>query len=233
MAYNNLFTVFESAQAPPIITDEIKKAQQQYNEFIEDPFDVFSIIPSNVSLEEGIKSILGYQDSPFDNKTEMPDFTPTNFKSQRKQNNESIAEKAIDFAQQFVGTNYLWGGISPKTGFDCSGIGYYSFKQFGVNMPRTAKEMAKFGKEVPIDQVQKGDWIVTTSGGKSGHHVVWVTGRGPNGEIEVINAKGQKDGIISSTFTDFKKLVSARRLDNNIYSNNQSKQESNFEQAFR
>ncbi|MFW2551549.1 NlpC/P60 family protein, partial [Klebsiella pneumoniae] len=47
----------------------------------------------------------------------------------------SVEGKQIaDFALQFVGYNYCWGGKSPDTGFDCSGLVYYTYAQFGYTL---------------------------------------------------------------------------------------------------
>lgn len=209
MSYSKLFTVYEPIEKPPIITEEVEQAQEEYNNLI-DHLDQLSLGTSITSPEDW-SAEFELPESFFESKTE----NPYKFEVEKPaiyNYSPSIAEQAIDFAEQFVGSKYTWGGISPSTGFDCSGIGYYSFRKFGIDIPRQAKDMAKFGVEVPIDQVRKGDWIVTGSKGRSGHHVVWVMGRGDDGSIKVINAKGQKDGVIYDTFTNFKNVIAVRRL---------------------
>jgi LysM repeat protein len=63
----------------------------------------------------------------------------------------------IEFAKQFLGKAYSYGGISPDTGFDCSGFTYYVYGHFGVNLPRTSQEQLGFGTEVSQDQAQPCD----------------------------------------------------------------------------
>src|SRR6476646_582082 len=66
--------------------------------------------------------------------------------------------KAISIAQSNLGSKYKWGGISPSSGFDCSGLVKYSFGKQGKYLPRTAAEMYTKGSKVSkISSLQKGD----------------------------------------------------------------------------
>lgn len=59
-----------------------------------------------------------------------------------------------------IGIPYKWGGNTPQQGMDCSGFIRYVFKKsLGINLPRTASEMAKVGKRVSIDELEPGDLI--------------------------------------------------------------------------
>ena len=50
----------------------------------------------------------------------------------------SLGEKVAAYAQKFKGYRYVYGGAAPSTGFDCSGMVYYIYKQFGYNVGRTS-----------------------------------------------------------------------------------------------
>jgi len=72
-------------------------------------------------------------------------------------NGSSIA----DFAKQYLGVRYVWGGASPK-GFDCSGFTMYVFKQFGYSLPHTASGQWASGigaKVSSISELQPGDLV--------------------------------------------------------------------------
>jgi cell wall-associated NlpC family hydrolase len=69
------------------------------------------------------------------------------------------AAKAITIARQYIGTKYQWGGDSPKTGFDCSGLVQYSFGQAGVSLPRVADEQAAATWHVTYANAQPGDLV--------------------------------------------------------------------------
>lgn len=65
----------------------------------------------------------------------------------------------IEFAKQFLGTPYVWGGTSPK-GFDCSGFTQYVLKRFGVNLPRISQQQAGIGPRKAIADLQPGDLVL-------------------------------------------------------------------------
>ncbi|MDY5584833.1 MAG: NlpC/P60 family protein [Arcanobacterium sp.] len=73
--------------------------------------------------------------------------------------NSGSGQKIVNFAAQFVGARYVWGGTSPTAGWDCSGFTGYVFRQFGVTLPRTSG--AQYGafkhKQVPASQARPGD----------------------------------------------------------------------------
>lgn len=82
-------------------------------------------------------------------------------------------------AEQFVDkVPYVYGGASPS-GFDCSGLVQYVFKQVGVNLPRTSEEQAKVGSAVQESQLQPGDLIFSSwSGEDAAGHVAIYAGNG-------------------------------------------------------
>jgi cell wall-associated NlpC family hydrolase len=64
------------------------------------------------------------------------------------------------FALGLIGINYKWGGTTPETGLDCSGLVRYVFQQVtGVTLPRTAKEMSRVGDKVALDDLKPGDLV--------------------------------------------------------------------------
>ncbi|HLH25171.1 MAG TPA: C40 family peptidase [Chloroflexota bacterium] len=60
-------------------------------------------------------------------------------------------------AQSQLGAHYTWAGVSPSTGFDCSGFVYWVFNTIGFNMPRTMEDQLASGRRIPIDQLRPGD----------------------------------------------------------------------------
>jgi cell wall-associated NlpC family hydrolase len=64
------------------------------------------------------------------------------------------------FALGLIGIRYKFGGSTPETGLDCSGLVRYVFQQVtGIDLPRTAKEMSQVGEKVAIDDLQPGDLV--------------------------------------------------------------------------
>ena len=109
-------------------------------------------------------------------------------------------KKAADFATQFVGNPYVWGGTSLTNGADCSGFVQSVFAHFGISLPRTTWDMENVGTAVSYDQAVAGDIILY-----DGHVGIYMG----NGQIvnAINSAKGI--GILPATYTN---IVTVRRL---------------------
>ncbi|MCC8193098.1 MAG: C40 family peptidase [Deltaproteobacteria bacterium] len=81
-------------------------------------------------------------------------------------------------AKSQIGRPYKYGGATPKTGFDCSGLIQWSYKQHGVAVPRLAKDQAKYGKPVKAGQLRPGDIVVFRISSRSGIHTGLYSGNG-------------------------------------------------------
>ncbi|MBQ9536296.1 MAG: C40 family peptidase [Desulfovibrionaceae bacterium] len=76
-----------------------------------------------------------------------------------------------------IGKRYKPGGVSPKSGFDCSGLVYFVYKNNGYKIPRITKDQAKFGRRVSKDNPREGDILVfRTSNSPNGLHTGIYTG---------------------------------------------------------
>lgn len=70
------------------------------------------------------------------------------------------AEQVASYALQMVGTVYRFGGTEPATGFDCSGLVQYVYRQVsGVTLPRTAKSQSELGQRIPVVGLRPGDLV--------------------------------------------------------------------------
>ena len=70
------------------------------------------------------------------------------------------AQKLSSVALGLIGVDYKFGGNSPETGLDCSGLVRYVFQEVtGIVLPRTAKEMSRVGDKVAIDELKPGDLV--------------------------------------------------------------------------
>ena len=106
----------------------------------------------------------------------------------------------VDYACQFIGNPYVWGGTSLTNGADCSGFVQSVFKNFGINLPRTSGEMRSSGTAVNYSDAMPGD-IVCYDG-----HVGIYMGNG-----QIVNAINSRKGIgiLSATYDD---IITVRRL---------------------
>ena len=87
------------------------------------------------------------------------------------------ATDIANFAMSFVGYSYVWGGMSPSTGFDCSGLMYYVLTQYGYSMKRVANDQMTQGTAISRDNLQVGD-LVFFGYGSYANHVGMYIGNG-------------------------------------------------------
>lgn len=195
---SKLFTTYESVQPPEIVTPDVKQNYQEIQALS---------IPDNLNEKD---DEIDWSFLEQNNE----DLDPIEFKTntiQSTNNNSSAVQKVIDTARSFVGTKYSWGGSSPTTGFDCSGLLQYAFKAAGINLPRTAAQQGKIGQAVDISQTQPGDMIwFGSKNSPSGQHIGLVS-RVENGQIYIIDAAGKKLGVTERALPNLQ-IKSVRRI---------------------
>lgn len=86
----------------------------------------------------------------------------------------SVAADAAAYARHFLGLRYLYGGSSPRTGFDCSGFVMYVYAKLGVSLPHNAAAQFRQGLSVPRSALKPGDLVFFNGLG----HVGIYVGRG-------------------------------------------------------
>lgn len=122
--------------------------------------------------------------------------------ARRKEEKRVANRQAVaDFAVQFVGNPYVWGGTSLTGGADCSGFTQSVYANFGVSLPRTSYEQQYAGTEVSYADAQPGDLICY------GGHVAIYMGNG-----RIVHASNSVDGIKISDNAAYRTIVSVRRL---------------------
>ena len=110
---------------------------------------------------------------------EYVDTTPTSGGSSggSTSSGSGTATDIANFAMSFVGYSYVWGGMSPSTGFDCSGLMYYVLTQYGYSMNRVSNDQMTQGTAVSRDNLQVGD-LVFFGYGSYANHVGMYIGNG-------------------------------------------------------
>jgi cell wall-associated NlpC family hydrolase len=91
---------------------------------------------------------------------------------------ETVGQEALSVAMRYMGTPYVWGGSSPATGFDCSGLVQWSYDQAGIHLPRTAAEQFDVGVPVSRNDLQPGDAVFFEDPNGFVHHVGLYIGDG-------------------------------------------------------
>ena len=108
----------------------------------------------------------------------------------------SVRSQVVNYALQFVGGRYVWGGNDPHTGADCSGFVKYVLSHVaGVGLPRTSREQAKTGRAVKSSEMRPGDLIFYTNSKGTVNHVAMYIGNG-----QIVHAASRRSGIKISTW---------------------------------
>ena len=107
-------------------------------------------------------------------------------------------KQIADYAVQFVGYPYVWGGMDPSTGFDCSGLVYYVYGQFGYTLNRVAADQARNGVHVDPSNLQPGDVLCFySSGDYIGHTGIYI------GNNMFVHAANSRSGVIISELSGY------------------------------
>lgn len=127
--------------------------------------------------------------------------TTTDTESSTTTSSSSGGSSVVDYAKQFVGNPYVWGGTSLTSGADCSGFVQSVYSNFGVSLPRTSYEQQNAGREVSYSEAQPGDLICY-----GGHVAIYM------GDGKIVHASNSRDGIKVSDNAAYRTILSVRRL---------------------
>src|SRR6186713_3348695 len=83
----------------------------------------------------------------------------------------TLGERAAKIALRAVGVPYSWGGISPASGFDCSGLVFWAYGRLGIEVPRTSYGLYREGRRIPQRRKKAGDVLVFAGLGHVGLYV--------------------------------------------------------------
>lgn len=106
-----------------------------------------------------------------------------------------VRVELVEYAKQFLGNPYVWGGTSLTKGADCSGFVLSVFKKFGVKLPHHSGNQAKMGTKIKASELQPGDLVFYANSSGTINHVALYIGGG-----RVIHASSPKTGIKISKY---------------------------------
>ena len=109
-------------------------------------------------------------------------------------------EDIVNFATQFVGNPYVYGGTSLTNGADCSGFVMSVYKNFGYSLPRTTWGMENSGVAVSADDIRLGDLVLY-----EGHVGIYM------GDGNIVHARNSRCGITTNNM-DYQTVKTIRRI---------------------
>jgi len=109
------------------------------------------------------------------------------------------------YAKEFIGNRYVWGGTSLTKGADCSGFVLSIYKKYGISLPHSSGAQAGYGSKVSPSEAQPGDLFFYAKGGRINHVAIYV------GNGQVVHASSPSTGIrISNAF--YRTPAAVRRI---------------------
>ncbi len=159
----------EAAQATTTVTETVKSTESS---------SVSSVKPTRKST---VSSTNG---SSFSNSSVSSASTSTS----------GLGSQIANYALQFVGNPYVYGGTSLTNGTDCSGFTMSVYAHFGYGLSRTAAAQSGNGRSVSFSSLQPGDLIFYNGGGGISHVALYVGGG------MVVHASNRKEGIKTSPY---------------------------------
>ena len=145
--------------------------------------------PGNEETEAPGYEEPGYEETeaPGNEETEAPAYEETEAPS-----TSGTGQQIADYAVQFVGNPYVWGGTSLTNGADCSGFTLSVFANFGIGLSRTAESQSYGGTSVDFGGLQPGDLLFYNSTGSIDHVAIYIGGG------QIVHAANSRKGIIIS-----------------------------------
>lgn len=110
-----------------------------------------------------------------------------------------------EFAKQYVGNRYVWGGTSLTKGADCSGFVLSVFKNYGISLSHSSRAQANSGSPVSLSELKPGDLVFYGNGSRINHVAIYIGGG------QVVHASSPQVGITISNMY-YRTPVRARRI---------------------
>ena len=133
-------------------------------------------------------------------KSSVKTSSPSNATSVRISDidHDSVSNELMLHSMSLIGTPYRFGGSNRNTGFDCSGMVQFVYREtLNVSLPRTARDMAAAGKVINKNQLKVGDLVFFNTNGKKFSHVGLYIG-----ENRFIHAPSSKSSIKINYLSD-------------------------------
>lgn len=190
----------EEAAKKAAAEEAAKKAQEEANK---KAAEAASKKPSTTSTTTSSNKTTGNSSSST-SKGNGSSFGSSSGSSSSSSSNVSYnptGQSVVNYACQFVGNPYVWGGTSLTNGADCSGFIMSVYAKFGVSLPHSSAAMAGCGRGVSYSEAMPGDIICY-----AGHVAIYMGGG------QIVHASNARDGIKISGNAAYRPIVAVRRV---------------------
>jgi cell wall-associated NlpC family hydrolase len=105
---------------------------------------------------------------------------------------EGVSDERVELVQyalQFVGNRYVWGGESLTKGVDCSGFTMKIYEKFGIYLPHSSRAQPSYGTKIKASEAKPGDLFFYGSGKSISHVGIYI------GDGQIVHASNKRDGI--------------------------------------
>ena len=202
-----------------LVYDTAAQAQDAYAEYLAAQIAADQAAAGQAASEDTVASGTGdvtadytedtytedtYTEDTYTEDTYTEEVTPEEEYVEETSSSSSLGQEIANFACQFVGNPYVWGGTSLTNGADCSGFTQSVMAHFGIGISRTAASQSGGGTPVDLGSIQPGDLLFYSDGGGIGHVSIYI------GNGQVVHASNPTNGIIISSYS-YRTPCSARR----------------------
>ena len=190
----------EEAAKKAAAEEAAKKAQEEANK---KAAEAASKKPSTTSTTTSSNKTTGNSSSSTSKGNESSSGSSSGSSSSSSSNvsYNPTGQSVVNYACQFVGNPYVWGGTSLTNGADCSGFIMSVYAKFGVSLPHSSAAMAGCGRGVSYSEAMPGDIICY-----AGHVAIYMGGG------QIVHASNARDGIKISGNAAYRPIVAVRRV---------------------
>ena len=196
--------VDETAETDTAYVDEASETEAPYTEVPETEASYTEVPETEAPYTEAPETEAPYTEAP---ETEAPETEAPYTEAPETEapaSDSSVGQEIANYAVQFVGNPYVYGGTSLTNGTDCSGFTQSVMANFGIYIARTAADQAYGGTSVSVSDIQPGDLLFYSDGSGISHVALYIGGG------QIVHAATESQGIIISSYNYDSPVCAAR-----------------------
>jgi len=159
---------------------------------------------TNKKVEQKTVETAKVEEKKETNKSQVTS-TETKAKETTVPSNTTVATELVNYAKQFVGNPYKYGGTDLYNGIDCSGFTMKIYEHFGYSLPHSSRSQSSYGSYVSTDSLMAGDLIFYGYNGSISHVAIYI------GNGQIVHATTSNGGIKIASYT-MMPIITARRI---------------------